>query len=245
MGGGGFNTRQIIVNKGFTLSEVLITLGIIGIIAAFTIPGVITKYQKKIVEENLKASYQMFFTAINLALADNGNQIPIDKEFFEDTNFLNKYINPYLNAVKQYNGKHIKISIPNKESESIIAYNKNWFCINSGICYTQIYSGGVNQDNGYTWLNYIYIIVDINGTKKPNRVGRDVFYFNVNLNIDGKAKTNKKPMLSGFVYNLNSNAEREKMKYQCSSNSAGWSSGSGCTALIMNDNWKILDDYPW
>lgn len=35
------------IKKGFTLSEVLITLGIIGVVAALTIPGLITQYKAK------------------------------------------------------------------------------------------------------------------------------------------------------------------------------------------------------
>lgn len=33
-------------SSGFTLAEVLITLGIIGVIAALTLPNLITQYQK-------------------------------------------------------------------------------------------------------------------------------------------------------------------------------------------------------
>ena len=33
--------------KGFTLAEVLITLGIIGVVAALTIPGLIANHRKK------------------------------------------------------------------------------------------------------------------------------------------------------------------------------------------------------
>lgn len=33
--------------KAFTLAEVLITLGIIGVVAALTIPGLITNFQKR------------------------------------------------------------------------------------------------------------------------------------------------------------------------------------------------------
>jgi prepilin-type N-terminal cleavage/methylation domain-containing protein len=40
-----FNIFQTRAKRGFTLAEVLITLGIIGIVAAMTIPGLITKYQ--------------------------------------------------------------------------------------------------------------------------------------------------------------------------------------------------------
>ena len=41
-------------NIAFTLAEVLITLGIIGIVAALTIPNVTSKYRKKVVETELK-----------------------------------------------------------------------------------------------------------------------------------------------------------------------------------------------
>ena len=49
--------------KAFTLAEVLITLGIIGVVAAMTLPTVITNVQKKVVENQLK----VFNTTINNA----------------------------------------------------------------------------------------------------------------------------------------------------------------------------------
>ena len=44
------------MKKAFTLAEVLITLGIVGVIAAITIPGLMTAYRKKVIEtrENTK-----------------------------------------------------------------------------------------------------------------------------------------------------------------------------------------------
>ena len=42
------------MKKAFTLAEVLITLGIIGIVAAMTIPTLITNYQKNITITRLK-----------------------------------------------------------------------------------------------------------------------------------------------------------------------------------------------
>ena len=44
-------------NKAFTLAEVLITLGIIGIIAAMTLPSLIQKQQKKMAANQLKVMY--------------------------------------------------------------------------------------------------------------------------------------------------------------------------------------------
>ena len=40
-------TKQVNETSGFTLAEVLITLGIIGIVSALTIPTLINNYQKK------------------------------------------------------------------------------------------------------------------------------------------------------------------------------------------------------
>ena len=47
--------------KGFTLAEVLITLGIIGIVASMTLPSLVGKYRTMIVESRLKK----FYTVIN------------------------------------------------------------------------------------------------------------------------------------------------------------------------------------
>ena len=45
------------INPAFTLAEALITLGIIGVVAAITIPMLYSKYQKLVIEEGLKKTY--------------------------------------------------------------------------------------------------------------------------------------------------------------------------------------------
>ncbi len=52
------------MRKGFTLAEVLITLGIIGIVAALTLPSLIQKYQEKVTLERLKKSIFTSFTGV-------------------------------------------------------------------------------------------------------------------------------------------------------------------------------------
>lgn len=56
----------------FTLAEVLITLGIIGIVAAMTIPTLITRYQKREVATKLKATYSTIANALKLAEEEMG-----------------------------------------------------------------------------------------------------------------------------------------------------------------------------
>lgn len=62
-----FNKRQ-----GFTLAEVLITLGIIGIVAAMTIPNLIQKINEKRTVSKLIAAQSILSRAIKLAEEEYG-----------------------------------------------------------------------------------------------------------------------------------------------------------------------------
>lgn len=63
--------RKIYISA-FTLSEVLITLGIIGIIAAMTLPALTGKYQQKVLASQFKKAYANLQTAINTVNSENG-----------------------------------------------------------------------------------------------------------------------------------------------------------------------------
>lgn len=56
----------------FTLAEVLITLGIIGVVAALTLPGLIQKYQEQAAISNLKKAYSMLSQAYRRAIEEYG-----------------------------------------------------------------------------------------------------------------------------------------------------------------------------
>jgi prepilin-type N-terminal cleavage/methylation domain-containing protein len=59
----------------FTLAEVLITLGIIGVVAAMTIPNLISSYQKRVIETKLKEDYSIIQQVIR---ANTENDTDID-----------------------------------------------------------------------------------------------------------------------------------------------------------------------
>lgn len=91
-------------NKGFTLAEVLITLGVIGVVAALTIPVLIENHNKKIVVTRLKKVYTTMNQAIKMAELEYGDR----KEWFENKSgldrtftkqWVDKYLVPYLNVV--------------------------------------------------------------------------------------------------------------------------------------------------
>lgn len=60
-------------HAAFTLAEVLITIGIIGIVATITIPTLMTKYAKKRTETQLKAFYSKINQTLKMSAAENGD----------------------------------------------------------------------------------------------------------------------------------------------------------------------------
>ena len=60
--------KNILTNKlGFTLAEVLVTLGVIGVIAAMTIPGLMSNYRKRQLQTQIKADVSIIQQAVRFA----------------------------------------------------------------------------------------------------------------------------------------------------------------------------------
>ena len=89
--------------KGFTLAEVLITLGVIGIVAALTIPNLARKWEERAIISKYKKMYATLSNAYNRAVADKG-----DPEYWDlsDKASILKILEPYLNVAERcYNKK--------------------------------------------------------------------------------------------------------------------------------------------
>ena len=93
--------------KGFTLAEVLITLAVIGIVAAMTIPTVMNKYNQILAETRLKLFYSTMNNAIALSEIANGYKTTwhfdqyspcISNAYSKDciVPLFEKYFEPYL-----------------------------------------------------------------------------------------------------------------------------------------------------
>ena len=85
--------------RAFTLAEVLITLGIIGVVAALTMPSLIANHNKRVVETRLQKFYSSMNQAIKMAELDYGER---DVWWVDNTDFdsqkawCEKYIIPYM-----------------------------------------------------------------------------------------------------------------------------------------------------
>ena len=96
------------IKKGFTLAEVLITLVVIGVIAALTIPTVVNKYKKQEVASKLKKFYSNMQQAINMYLYSESmspEQMLFPQEaigsYDKTIEFWDKTIGKYLVTVKK------------------------------------------------------------------------------------------------------------------------------------------------
>ena len=87
---------------GFTLGEVLITLGIIGIVAAMTLPGIIERYKKYEYSTRIKKFNTAFSQAILQIEAENDSALQWERD---DTSFIRNMLLPklkYAKAIQDY-----------------------------------------------------------------------------------------------------------------------------------------------
>ena len=60
------------MKKGFTLAEVLITLGIVGVVASMTLPTLNNNVQKQTYEAGAKKAYNILSNAVSMYMVDQG-----------------------------------------------------------------------------------------------------------------------------------------------------------------------------
>lgn len=171
----------------FTLAEVLITLGIIGVVAAITIAPVIRKYKEQSYIRSLEKIYSTLYNAFNMAIQENGSATTwgVDNSF-EGSSIIAKYMMPYL-KVKDDCGtmattrRTSKCYIIDRYSDFSGEILNNGSTFGSTSYYISLNDGMVINFNGQDGTTALfpngYINVDINGKKGPNRWGVDYFSF--------------------------------------------------------------------
>ena len=92
------NERIVLMKrlKGFTLAEVLITLAIIGVVAAISIPSVISNTQQQEFKTGLRKAVSVLNSAITMNMA-------IDGESPYDNANLFGYLQKHMAVMEKYN----------------------------------------------------------------------------------------------------------------------------------------------
>ena len=174
------NQRKI----AFTLAEVLITLGIIGVVAAMTMPSLINDKQNKELEVQFKKSYSEAAQVTQRLYAEEGISMPEYSRSVGSVNALVKFLSYYKGATKV---SDFTYSDHDDESGYNTPYKLYPFSGNSHtkpICDISGYRtevGGrmflINDNPTGNNQNGPVLCIDVNGKKLPNRYGKDFFLF--------------------------------------------------------------------
>ncbi len=167
--------------KAFTLAEVLITLGIISVVSAITLPSIINKTQDK----QFKIAYKKAYSSLSQAFL----YMKTAGEYLEPTNLVSdggvlyssnigenfKTISKYFKASKTCFNNNADDCWELKQGEQACqsAAANNWVgCGDSG-SYAFVDASGMGW---YLYSNSEWpVLVDVNGKKKPNKLGKDRF----------------------------------------------------------------------
>ena len=208
-----------------------------------TLPTLIGNYQKKQTVAQLQKFYSIMSQALNRAEIDYGDMKYWDFGNNNETiKFFNTYLKPYLKIIKTYEVGEFPTDINYYGTNGTIAngygaiIDNPKFVLADGTMIISIDLFPTETDHA------INILVDINGFKKPNKYGRDVFAFSI--------QHEKKFIPAGIGYSsdIESSKEEYERDWLINGNIRGCSRdniGFWCAALIMMDGWEIKDDYPW
>ncbi len=231
--------------KGFTMAEVLITLGILGVVIAMTLPAMIHKYDITATETRLKKFYSIFNQAILQSDAKNG---PFDGWQYWNTDIIGEdgvalnrqedhkksfdlYLAPYL---KIYKVEKLKYSTGNFAGEEFYMY--------------YLADGSAFRFERHTNRDIFFYPRNPEKCLKRQAQGEDVLgvcefaflFCPINKSIGWDYLRNKGLEPYMYAWDGNITSLYENPTSGCNTGA----SGAYCTALIQQNGWKIPKNYP-
>ncbi|HIT92362.1 MAG TPA: type II secretion system protein [Candidatus Stercorousia faecigallinarum] len=242
--GGG---RTLSSYKGFTLAEVLVTLGIIGVVSAMTVPTLMQNHQRKTYVTQLHKVYNELQQAFLREMTDK-NAINLTEAGLTTPASMKTFLHDYFKVVqdcedgvaepcfvndyKNINGNLFKDINNNKYTGGACAVIASGaaICLDKPSWTTSTSEDGITITRGN-------VFIDINGMKGPNIVGRDAFYLAVfsdgvldagNVSYDCRTKG---------ICRGGSIDKARLLGNTCENTST--LNDYACFGKILNDNWEM------
>lgn len=207
---------------GFTLAEILITLGIIGVVAALTIPTLVKNYQEQVYLNQFKNVYTNISQAYQQAVTDTGsnadtwtaedayNNLKATLKVAKDCGFNTPCAGANNGNIKSLAG------------DTTFVWMKYHLTLADG---STIRFGAYTTDDN---KNAIELQVNTNGTKPPNQLGYDYFFLSLH--------TKNNAPVTGYYQN----GWARKIWY-CDKEpypGSGWYRGGACSYWILK-HWNM------
>ncbi len=268
------------LSSGFTLAEVLVTLGVIGVVAAVTMPTLVSNHQRKVYVTQLKKVYSEFQQAA-ISQINSRNAINLLEAGVRSDDAMRTFIQSQFNVVKDCTGTPsdcLADSYKNISGGAVTAYadtTASCFALSSGAAICAKYNVSLKYFSSSRPiqamnLNYIEgligdLIIDVNGKKGPNTVGRDLFIAGIysdgtissalrspllSLNqylerypvVGGELVAGRYPITEGELVSPNIKPQVQKSnleKCQSATSIGRQGDASYCFDEILNNNWEM------
>ena len=243
-----FKKQEKRYHSAFTLAEVLLTLVLVGVVAALTLPTLITNCQKIISKNKVKKAYALLSQTTRMAENDYGNvstwQLPEGDSWQNAKTFTDTYISPYL-----------KVSHSCKQRNNEKNCDYNMYGLN-GTAYRNIYKDKTYRfymvDGTFVMVWAFYrpnysghkkrasIFFDIDGPRGANTVGKDIFKLEYIIESTTKEASKIGKILPAWI-----DEDRARLMSNRNEMCNTRQDGIACLALIYKDGWDIASDYPW
>ena len=230
----------LLKRPAFTLAEVLVTLGIIGVVSAMTVPTLMQNYQRQSYVTQLHKVYNELSQAL-LRYQTDKNAINFKEAGLSGSEAYTEFQKNYFKVVQDCGTTQTPCfaSSYKKMSGSSTNFKCKYGCMS-------LASGAAIGGYGNGTNGVYEIVVDVNGQKGPNIFGRDAFtmyiYTAQNV-IDDLALKNPDDM-NDSTWDSESSVpltqeQREKNFQRACQGDAKAGEWHGCFGKILNDNWQM------
>ena len=224
MSGGG---NLAAPKAAFTLAEVLVTLGIIGLVSAMTVPTLMQNHQRKTYVTQLHKVYNELSQGLIRYQTDRNALNLTEAGLSVDT--FSEFLKNYFKVVQDCENEQTPCFADSYKK--IAGVDTLFRC--DGACMVLANGAAIGvykASAGYTNM-IAEIVVDINGQQGPNIFGRDAFslFLYKDGTIDDYSTSGVVPMTE----------ELREQRYQTACIDSADSKWDGCFGKILNDNWEM------
>lgn len=242
-GGGAYPLNK--TRLGFTLAEVLVTLGIIGVVSSMTLPTLMKNHQRQVYVTQLHKVYNELSQASE-AYINSRNAINLFEAGVSSQNGVSNFIQSQLKTTKNCGSTFTDCfasEYKNMNGAVVTNYNESdtsCYALPSGASICLTYGGRVRRIG----TGVINAVVDVNGKSGPNILGRDLFV--MGMSEDGSVVSNFNALVRVCIEGMpdydDCEAENNRTDLQkCQSAVTMATSGdaSYCFAQIQDDGFRM------